>query len=168
MKRLALLTTAVLMVACGDAPTAPADSPAPSFAAVTFTESISFPVDIAVFIECADGGAGEGVIVSGNLHSMFHSTSNANRFTTVIHNQPQGVSGTGLTTGDKYQGTGATLETITGSLVNGQFSNTFVNNFRMIGQGPDNNFTVHQTFHVTFNANGELTASVDNFTADCT
>ena len=135
--------------------------------ATTFTSNVSFPVDIGVFIPCAAGGAGEVVILSGNLHSLFHSTVNGNNFKIKIHNQPQGVSGTGLTTGDKYQGTGVTQETFGGSFVNGQFSDTFVNNFRIIGQGRGNNFLIHQTFHITFNASGELTASVDNFSSDC-
>ena len=43
---------------------------------------------------------------------------------------------------------------------------TFVNNFKFIGQGPDNNFTVHENTHVTFNANGDLTAFIDNIKID--
>jgi hypothetical protein len=44
---------------------------------------------------------------------------------------------------------------------------TFVNNFRIIGQGPGNNFLVHEVFHITFNANGSITAFVDKFSVDC-
>ncbi len=157
------------LVAC-DSPTALDDSAVtpPSFArATTFTDNVSVPVNISVFIPCAVGGAGEMVDLSGNLHSLFHSTVNGNNFTTKVHNQPQGISGTGLTTGDKYQGTGVTQETFGGSFVNGQFSDTFVNNFRIIGQGPGNNLLIHQTFHFTFNANGELTGFVNNFRSEC-
>ena len=159
------------LVAC-DSPTALDDLVTPpSFAAATaattFTDNVSFPVNIGVFIPCAAGGAGEVVFLSGNLHSLFHSTVNGNNFKIKIHNQPQGISGTGLTTGDKYQGTGVTQETFGGSFVNGQLSDTFVNNFRIIGQGRGNNLLIHQTFHITFNANGELTAFVNNFTSDC-
>jgi len=42
-----------------------------------------------------------------------------------------------------------------------------VNNFRIIGQGPGNNFLVHETFHFTINANGNVTAFVDHFSVDC-
>jgi hypothetical protein len=42
-----------------------------------------------------------------------------------------------------------------------------VNNFRIIGQGTGNNFLVHETFHITVNADGTMTASVDNFSVDC-
>ena len=52
--------------------------------------------------------------------------------------QPQGISGTGETTGDKYQAIGVTQETFKGSFQNGQANDTFVNNFRIIGQAPGN------------------------------
>ena len=172
MKRVASLITlaAAFTFAACDAPTALDDSVAgsPLFAkATTSMDNVKLPVSIGVFIPCAAGGAGEVVFLSGNLHSILHSTVNGNNFKTTIHNQPQGISGLGLTTGDKYQGTGVTRETFGGSFVNGQFSHTFINNFRIIGQGRGNNSLIHQTFHVTFNANGELTASVDNFSSDC-
>jgi hypothetical protein len=44
---------------------------------------------------------------------------------------------------------------------------TFVNNFRIIGQGPGNNFLVHETMHITLNAAGFLTVFHDNITVDC-
>lgn len=44
---------------------------------------------------------------------------------------------------------------------------TFVNNFRIIGQGPDNNFLVHENLHMTVNPNGALTSFVDNFSLTC-
>jgi hypothetical protein len=176
MKRFASILTSLavagLVVSACDSPTAPDDSVTPpSFAAAnaanTFKDNVKFPVTIGVFIPCAAGGAGEWVLLSGNMHSLSHTTVNGNNFRTKIHNQPQGITGTGLTTGDKYQGTGVTQETFGGSFVNGQFSDTFINNFRIIGQGRGNNYLIHQLFHVTFNANGELTAFVDNFSAEC-
>jgi hypothetical protein len=136
-------------------------------AASVFHDNVRIPVDIGVFIPCADGGAGEFVLLTGNLHVLIHETVNGNRFNVTLHFQPQGISGVGESTGDKYQATGVTQERFGGSFVNGQFSDTFINNFRIIGQGPGNNYLVHQTFHITFNANGELTAFVDNFSVDC-
>jgi len=47
------------------------------------------------------------------------------------------------------------------------FTFTSVNNFRIIGQGPGNNSVVHENTHITINANGTITASVDNFKATC-
>jgi len=125
----------------------------------------SFPIAITVFVPCADGGAGELVVLEGDLHVLLTITENANHLSIKNHSQPQGVSGTGLTTGDKYQGTGVTQDHFSAN--RGAETFTFVNNFRVIGQGPGNNFLVHQVFHVTINANGEVTGTVDNFSVEC-
>jgi len=124
-----------------------------------------FPIDIFVFVPCAVGGAGEVVEISGELHDLFDVSTNANGgFHIKGHDNPQGVSGTGQTTGDKYQGTGVTQFEFNLNAGN-QF--TFVNNFRIIGQGPGNNFLVHDNFHVTVDANGIVTSFHDNFSVEC-
>jgi hypothetical protein len=130
--------------------------------AAPFTINLQFPITISVFVPCALGGAGEVVDLSGMLHELFHVVSTpGGRLQLKLHDQPQGISGTGETSGEKYQATGVTQ----------QLSNTntftFVNNFRIIGQGPDNNFLVHELFHVTVNANGEITAFVDGTSVEC-
>jgi hypothetical protein len=135
--------------------------------AITYTENMIFPISQGVYIPCADGGAGEFVMLEGNLHVLFHITINGNNVSVKSHAQPQGISGTGMTTGDKYQGTGVTQSQFKGSLQNGQFQFSSINNFRIIGQGPGNNFLVHSTFHITANANGIITAVADNFSVDC-
>jgi hypothetical protein len=137
-----------------------------SAAAETFTESANIPLDLEVFVPCAAGGAGEMVFLSGSLHTQSHFTADgAGGFLTESHFSPQGVSGVGLTSGDKYQATGVTRDSfhVTGL----PYESTFVNNFRIIGQGTGNNYLVHENFHLTVNANGEVTASVDNFRVEC-
>ncbi|HET6360833.1 MAG TPA: hypothetical protein VFH11_02130 [Gemmatimonadota bacterium] len=138
-----------------------------SAAADVTTTNVIFPVEIETFVPCAAGGAGEIVQLSGNIHDLFHVMINGNRFKVKIHTQPQGIRGVGLTTGDKYQGTGVTQETFGGSFVNGQESSTFVNNFRIIGQGPGNNFMIHELVHFTINARGEVTADVGRLRVTC-
>jgi hypothetical protein len=136
--------------------------------AIAFTINQDFPIAIDTFVPCANGGAGEVVALSGTIHEVFHVTINSNGGATIkILDNPQGVSGVGLTTGAKYRGTGVTQDIFSLSGNNGQYSETFINNFRVVGQGPGNNFLVHETFHITFNANGELTASVDNISTTC-
>lgn len=81
--------------------------------------------------------------------------------------QPQGLSGAGLITGDIYQGVGVTQNTFESSFVNGQASQTFVNNFRIVGHGPGNNYMIHENLHLTINAAGEVSTYHDNFSADC-
>jgi len=132
------------------------------------TQNISVPLDgFSVFIPCANNGAGELVIFRGNLHILLSFTINNNRVSGKDHFQPQGLTGTGSVTGDKYQATGVTQSMFSGSLVNGQYQSTYVNNFRIIGQGPGNNLLVQEIAHFTINANGTLTVYFDNFSADC-
>lgn len=159
---LAVASLALVVAACADAPTSPTDRP--SLAATTFTENIKIPTVIGVFVDCANGGAGELVILEGDLHVLTHVTENKNGFHVKTHFQPQGISGTGDVTGDKYQATGVTQDQF--NLGPGE-TYTAINNFRIIGQGPGNNFLVHSVFHYTVNANGELTVVVDKFSAEC-
>ena len=169
MKHDALLAFALAaLAACDTAPTAPAaNRDRASFSAVTSNSDITIPIDLVVFVPCANGGAGELIEVSGPLHVLSQLTiSNSGNVVLYSHFQPQGISGTGFVTGDKYQGTGITQSMNT---FNTPFpiTFTFVNNFYMIGQGPNNNFNVHETFHFTINANGEVTAFADNFSVTC-
>src|SRR6516164_9457315 len=124
-------------------------------------------IGISAFIPCADGGAGEVVDLNGPLHTLISFTINGNNVSGYFHFQPQGISGTGETTGLKYQATGITQQSFKSSLQNGQANLTFVNNFRIIGQEPGNNYLVHETMHITVNADGVATVSHDNFSVDC-
>ena len=137
-------------------------------AAETFTDNEVVPINLVQFVPCAAGGAGEEVALSGELHLLFHITVDARGGVHVkTHANPQGVRGIGLTTGDKYQGTGVTQDHINVGADGLPVTYTFVNNFRIIGQGPGNNYLVHQTFHITINEHGEVTAEVDNVRVEC-
>ena len=138
---------------------------APADAAVQVIDKTN--VNLTVFVPCAAGGVGEVVDLSGPLLTLISFTINGNNVSGYFHFQPQGVSGTGETTGANYQATGVTQETFKNSLQNGQANLTFVNNFRIIGQGPGNDFLVHETMHVSVNADGTVTVFHDNFSIDC-
>ena len=166
---LTALVVSGALTGCHDAP-GPVDPTASAvvrLGATTVTTNDQVPFNSSVFVPCANGGAGEVVVLSGTLHLLSHQTvSNSGNFHVKFHAQPQGVSGVGLTTGDQYRATGVTQEEFhsNGPL---PITDTFINNFRIIGQGPGNNFSVHQTIHITINANGVLTAFVDNTNVDC-
>jgi hypothetical protein len=139
-----------------------------SDATSVFTTSSKFDISILVFIPCANGGSGEDVLLEGTLHETFHLGINGNRFQLKIIDNPQGLRGIGQVTGDKYQATGETQTMINDrTFVNGVFTESYINNFKIIGQGPGNNFLIHENFHVTVNANGTVTALLDHLTADC-
>ena len=134
--------------------------------ATSVTTSSVIPIGFVEFVSCANGGAGEEVLVSGNLHDLFHLTLDGKGgFHLKFLDNPQGVTGTGLATGDNYQATGGTQGTTSGTV---GLAETFVNNFRIIGPGPGNNLLVHEDFHITINQDGTITSYYDNFSIDCT
>lgn len=133
--------------------------------ATTFTSNEKQPVDAIVFVPCANNGAGENVELTGNLHILIHTTLNGNNFNTKYHVQPQGISGVGLTTGIRYHGSGVTQQKIKGSLKNEKYMETDINNFKIVGHGV--NYKIHENIHIVVNANGETTATADNFSSDC-
>lgn len=124
-------------------------------------------INLSQFVPCAAGGAGEMVDLSGPLHVLISFNINGSNVSGAMHFQPQGISGTGETTGDKYHATGLTETTFTQSLQNGRAQSTFVNRFDIIGQGTGNNFLVHETAHITFNSDGTVTVFFDNFSFEC-
>ena len=130
-------------------------------------ENARFPISLDVFIPCAAGGSGEVVTLTGDLHVLMSSTVNGNNVHFSAQFNPQGISGVGVTTGEKYQGTGITRSDLNANVQDFPFTNTFVNNFRIIGQGIENNFVIHENFHVTINAGGRITAYIDDFSSEC-
>ena len=125
----------------------------------------SVPFSLDVFVPCGPNG-GQPVHVEGGLHIVLSLTVNGTHGSAKVHYQPQGVSGTAAD-GTKYEAVGVTQEMFDLDFANGQATHTYVNNFRLIGQGPGNNLVVHENLHMTINANGVVTATVDNFSASC-
>jgi hypothetical protein len=81
------------------------------------------------------------------------------------HLNTQGVSGTGLTTGDKYQAQNVLNVVEFNGKVGIEF--THVSNIRIIGQGNGNNFLLHLNLHITVHPDGTVTGFVDNFRSEC-
>lgn len=138
---------------------------APAYAGVQVNDRSE--IALTVFISCAADGVGEVVDLAGPVHTLISFTINKNNVSGYTHFQPQGIVGVGETTGNKYHATGIARESFKNSFRNGQANDTFVNNFSIIGQGPGNNFLVHETEHFTINANGSVTVFHDNFSVVC-
>ena len=152
----------VVVVAVLAALFAAVTAPRGSADAVVTTINATVPFS-AVF---DDPCTGEPVTLTGNLHVLIHITQNAaGGFEAKEHFQPQGIAGVGAS-GTEYQGTGVTQDATEDS-PGPQFDSTFINNFRIISHGTSSNYTAHDTVHVTFNANGDLTAVVANDSVEC-
>jgi hypothetical protein len=161
-----VLAAALATVGCGNDPTAPADTAGPSLAAETSTQQLVNHLNVTRFVPCANGGAGEDVSVSGDIHIVFHVTLDGSGGAHVeeIHN-PQGVSGTGLTTGAMYRGVRGTL--LNSDNVRVGEEHTSVLNQALIGQGPGNNLMLHEVSHFTVLADGTVTSFHDDFSLEC-
>ena len=164
----ALLGIAVGIAACAEspspvAPRALSEAPVAS-AEVTSTELV-VPFSATLWIGCANGGAGENVALAGQLSIRSHEVVSEDGVTRLWTQwRPMGVFGVGATTGRTYRGTGGTFE----GLVESDGSvYSVVNNFRIIGQGPGNNLTMHMVLKQAYNANGELTADVNLTNQSC-
>ena len=136
--------------------------------AVTTTSNTFVPFLVHTFVPCANGGAGEFVLVSGTAHKQSHQTITENRvITNVISLQPHGMTGVGAITGDVYHFVGTTRVSQSDQLTGGASTLTFINNLSFISRGPDNNLLIHQNIHVTVNANGEVSTFVRHSNIEC-
>jgi hypothetical protein len=140
--------------------------PSAAYAAAQTTTTVEeIHYDETLFVPCAFGGAGEEVRLIGKLHHVFHTTlDGAGSAHIKLHANDQGIIGTGLTTGDKYQRTWTTNIEINAKV--GE-QTTLVESFDIIGQGNGNNLLVRLTLHITVNANGTVTADVVNISIEC-
>ena len=138
----------------------------PSLSAETSTQNIVNLITLTRFVPCANAGEGEDVFFSGPFHSVFRLTLDGagGAHVLVVHN-PQGISGTGLTTGASYRGVGGSPQEIFNARVGEE--HTSVVNMRLIGQGPGNNLTIHDNLHTTILADGTVTSFHDNFSVEC-
>ena len=167
MRIASLLAATVALAACAESAVAPVTE-TPAFAATTETSSTIEPLDLIVFVDCAANGAGEDVVLRGKLHVLLHTTVSDNGIVHLrSHFQPQALAGIGATTGDRYRGVGVTQDNLTVHPDGFPVSFSFINNFRMIGQGRGNNFQIHENTHVTINANGDFVVDRTNLKITC-
>jgi hypothetical protein len=122
------------------------------------------PVEGVFFNECT----GEFVTFEGTQHIVGHSTEDASggaHFWIRLHSQVQGVS----TSGAKYVARGNT--SFHDNISSESAANfTFMETIQFIRQGSEtaeDDFQSKFLFHVTVNANGELTSEVEQVDVEC-
>jgi hypothetical protein len=119
--------------------------------------STKIPLDFIRSNDCT----GEQVELSGTIHLVSQQQSDGS---VVGHFNYQNVSGVGLTSGTTYRA--STVDTVR---LAAPFPSdiTSVGSFHLIGQGENDNLLVNALFHITVNANGEVTASIDDTSIRC-
>jgi hypothetical protein len=121
-----------------------------------------YPMDFIGYNDCT----GEYTEVSGELHTSGVIVANDNTYHASIEVNPQGMTALGLSSGSVYHGSGLTRSSLTDTSGPGYIF-TFENRSRFNTSGPGNNYQLHETLHITFNANGVVTTVVDNFSFVC-
>ena len=161
-RRKALNLTLAIFVTFGLAETAAAQ-------AETSTTNRFLPFTEVALNPCANGGAGEHVLISGILHILEHETDHRDGSSRNLHLQTQGVSGIGVSTGDVYRRITLTSRHDNTHFAPGPGAQTFklIEAFRLIGPGPDNDFVARFEVHITINANGELVVTRNTTSVDC-
>jgi hypothetical protein len=130
-------------------------------------ESTTTPFETVIPDPCT----GEDVLVSGSLHTVGQAVQDAHGgFHINGHITLQGISGVGLSTGTTYHWTGGARINVhygCGVDCSPPYEQTSGSNFQLIGQGSAPDEQVHALTHITVNANGELTANVQEFRMTC-
>ncbi|MCA1593292.1 MAG: hypothetical protein LC754_11725 [Acidobacteria bacterium] len=128
--------------------------------ATTITTNVEMPVNQTV-TDCN----GQPVILSGTVHMVVHSTTDANGSTHVtIHSNYQDVSGTSPS-GITYRGVNSVETTFNSS--GPQSEVTTVDNVLLVSQGSTDNLRISATAHITINANGVATAQFTRLAVTC-
>jgi hypothetical protein len=120
--------------------------------------SNTLPLD---FIRSADC-TGELVELNGTIHLVSQTQPDGS---VVGHFNYQGVTGVGLTSGITYYATAVDHFYLSAPF---PWSINSMRNFRLISQRGDSNLLVTILYHITVNANGEVTVSIDSLEMQCT
>jgi hypothetical protein len=114
-----------------------------------------------VFERSADC-TGETVLISGTIHFVTQTQADGSF---VGHFNYQNMPGLGLTSGTIYR-----VSAVDQLRLSAPFPSSInsVRSFHLISLGSENNLLITFLFHITVNANGEVTASIDDSHAQCT
>jgi hypothetical protein len=129
-----------------------------SAAAALGATSTDMPLHFLRSADCTD----EVVEISGTVHLVNQVQTDGS---VIGHFNYQNVSGVGLTSGTTYQTSAVDHFRLSAPFPSSVSS---MQSFRLIGRGFESNLLVTVLYHVTVNANGEVAASIDDLSMQCT
>jgi hypothetical protein len=134
-------------------------------AGVTANQHLS--IAYAGYVPCANGGSGELLTGTIEVHDLASETVNGNHAAWQFLFERRGEL-VGSITGDTYRLAGVEHGAYTQSLGSEHSTLTYVNRYRLVGPGPGNNLIVRETAHITLDAGENVVVQRDDFTVDCT
>ena len=132
-----------------------------SASAATLT-NIDFPVSATISDPCT----GVDVTLSGTQHLAIRMTMNGNTAHASITLNTMDVQGTGED-GTQYIYTSAGSETVNIDLTDGSGEGTVVTHENLVSRGSAANSDVFELVHLTVNADGTVTATIDTMSSSC-
>lgn len=145
----------------------------PLLAAITMAMSLTLPSlaativneDIPLTFNTTNPCNNENVTLSGTVHLVIDETFDNNGGVHFDFHANYNITGTG-DLGNNYV-SNQELHESGNAKVGAADAATFPIAFELISKGSAPNFLMRMLMHMTFNANGDVTASFDHITADC-
>lgn len=111
---------------------------------------------------------GESVLFNGHINEIGKVMDDGSGgFHARYHLNLQDFSGIGMTSNETYRLIDTANQSINSSGSGLPYEETYVEQFKIVGPGPGNDYILRITFHITFNANGVITADVDKAEWGC-
>lgn len=126
---------------------------------------LTIPYSKTVFVPCANGGAGENVSVTGNIHVVYQMTWTDQAFTLVYHDNLANATAVGLTSGETFVASGGTQGTVYGPWFSNQWVGSTVRKLRLVG--PNTQFSINYKMKFIITPDGEVRVDVEEETVDC-
>lgn len=118
-----------------------------------------------VFVPCANGGAGENVVLSGDIHFVYQMTWTDHAFTLVYHDNLIGVAGVGAITGENFVVSGGTQGNVMGPWYSSQWVRSMTRKLRLTS--PNTQFSINYRLNLIVTRDGQVTVDVEEETIDC-
>jgi opacity protein-like surface antigen len=155
MRRLFLLAALVVL------------SIAAPVAAQASSTTISIPINMVVFLPCANGGAGEFVQLSGQFNLVYSSTVDPHDVLHFSSLADLDVNAVGLTTGDTYQVVLPVPHSVLRlDVTNYGYGVGVAIDGMLVGPGPNNRGAFDINYQFDLSQDGTVTA-LDNFSLFC-
>jgi hypothetical protein len=129
------------------------------------TSTIGVPFDIAVYVECGNGGNGELVHLTGSTNFTYNISWTEHGFTYGYHSNTYQISGVGLESGEVFSGSGNTSGQVFGSWANDHWVSNFTDQLKI--RGTNTSFTLKRTFHLTVSPDDQVTVEFDHYEEVC-
>ena len=123
------------------------------------------PFETTVFVPCANGGAGENVVLTGFTNFIYQTHWTDHGFTLVYHDNVHQVTGTGVSSGESFVASGGTNGVVMGSWVNSQWIGTTIGQMRLISG--NTSFVITYKYHVTVTQDGSVVVESEELTTEC-